>query len=203
MTGRLPRGRHGLSRAEVATQQRGRIVRALAEELAERGYVDTPVSAVLRRAGVSRETFYEQFASKQDCFVAALEQAVGELGDRLAAVLAGATGPPLERLSLLLDGYLDALAGQPALARLFLVETYAAGPAAMRRRLELQQSFVDAVAELLGGPVARPAATALVAAAIGLVTAWFAPGGAESGDLAQVLDPVLDLAAAWLGRAGT
>lgn len=199
MTARLPRGRHGLAREEVAGRQRARILAALAEVLTERGFVDTPVAAVIERAGVSRETFYQQFTSKQDCFVAALEETVGELAARLSSALATSAGDPLERFDRMLSVYLDALAERPATARLFLIETYAAGPAAMRRRLELQSQFVDGLMAVFGRTSARDRAVgeALVGAAIALVTARFV-----TGDLAGVRDvrrPVLDLAAAWLG----
>ena len=47
----------------------------------------TSVADVLRAAGVSRETFYEQFTSKEDCFMAAYDAAVEVL---LAAIPAAA-----------------------------------------------------------------------------------------------------------------
>src|SRR5689334_18114697 len=93
---RLPRGRHGLSREEVVRSQRGRIFRAMAEIMARKGYATTSVSEVLGAAGVSRETFYEQFSSKEECFMAAFEAAVDAV---LGAVdeAADESGSPLER----------------------------------------------------------------------------------------------------------
>jgi AcrR family transcriptional regulator len=172
---RLPRGRHTLSRADVTARQRARMLRAMTQVVTERGYVDTPVAAVIERAGVSRETFYQQFSSKQDCFVAALEDAIGRLAASLAAVLDQATGSPLERYDALLRGYLETVRAQPATARLFLLETYAAGPDAMRRRLELQQQFVDAIVRIFGarGAQGRFFAESLVAATISAVTGRF------------------------------
>src|SRR2546422_8181420 len=70
---KVPRGRHGLSREDVERSQRERMLRAMAEAVSELGYANTPVAEVLRRAGVSRETFYEQFANKEDCFLAAYD----------------------------------------------------------------------------------------------------------------------------------
>jgi AcrR family transcriptional regulator len=168
----LPRGRHGLSREEVAAAQRDRLLRATAEAMTENGYAATSVADILRRAGVSRETFYEQFSSKQDCFVAALEQAIALLRDAMRA-----SAPPgtdrRERIAAMLRTYLSAIAAEPALARLFLVEVYAAGEAAMRRRHELQEEFATAMAAVLGVRSAadRFACAAFVAAASSLVTA--------------------------------
>jgi AcrR family transcriptional regulator len=175
------------------------MLRAMAEVVTERGYVDTPVAAIIERAGVSRETFYQQFASKQDCFVAALEEAIGALAASLDAVLAATSGSPLERYGALLTGYLDSLAAQPALARLFLIETYAAGSEAMRRRLELQQQFVDAIAHIFDARSAqeRFAAEALVAATVSAVTARFISGDVRG--LAALRPKLLALAQTILG----
>jgi AcrR family transcriptional regulator len=61
----LPRGRHSLSREEVEGSQRERVQRAMAEAMAEKGYALTSVADILRRARVSRETFYELYTSRR------------------------------------------------------------------------------------------------------------------------------------------
>ena len=72
----LPRGRHSLSREEVRASQRRRMLEAMANATAEKGYVHTTVADVIKRAGVSRETFYEHFSDKEDCFIAAYDAGV-------------------------------------------------------------------------------------------------------------------------------
>ena len=67
----LPRGPHRLAREEVLASQRGRMLAAIAEAVAEKGYAATTVADVVGRAGVSRKTFYEHFADKEECFLAA------------------------------------------------------------------------------------------------------------------------------------
>ena len=76
---RLPRGRHGLPREAVTESQQRRIVQAMIEVVAERGYPETRVVDVIGVAGVSRKTFYELFASKEDCFLAAYDVLLGNL----------------------------------------------------------------------------------------------------------------------------
>ncbi|MBI5106708.1 MAG: TetR/AcrR family transcriptional regulator [Solirubrobacterales bacterium] len=178
--GRLPRGRHGLSRDEVAAAQRRRLLRATAAAMAELGYARTPVAEILRRAGVSRETFYQQFSSKEDCFAATFEAAVGVLLGRMASAAArrGPGDAPIDRFSRALRAYLDALAAEPELARVFLIEVYAAGPAAIERRAADQARFADAVAEVLGARTGarRFACEVLVAAIASLVTMRIAAG---------------------------
>src|SRR5215218_10272373 len=52
----LPRGPHQLAREVVAASQRGRMIEAMAEAVAEKGYPATTVADVVSRAGVSRKT---------------------------------------------------------------------------------------------------------------------------------------------------
>lgn len=146
----LPRGRHSLTREQVETSQRERLLLAMCEAVAERGYVATSVADVLARARVSRETFYRYFADKQACFHAAHDRGVeillGEMGEALRP---GTEATPLERLDRATARYLEVLAAHPAIARTFLVEVYAAGPESLRRRVEVQDAFVEVIAGML------------------------------------------------------
>src|SRR5690606_15137116 len=96
LMGPLPKGRHHLTRDEVEQTQRLRLAVAMADVLAERGYAGTPVAAVLERAGVSRQTFYELYANKLECFLDALDLVGAVLISRLGEALAG-DGDPVER----------------------------------------------------------------------------------------------------------
>ncbi len=66
---RLPRGPHRLARDEVIRNQRTRIHGAMIETIAQDGYEKTSIKKVLALAGVSRRSFYEQFANKEECFL--------------------------------------------------------------------------------------------------------------------------------------
>lgn len=190
----LPSGRHHLSREQVVASQRSRMLTAMAEQMAEKGYVGTSVTDVIRRAGVSRETFYQQFASKQDCFIQALDAGVEILSGLLDITTGRETRTPLERFRELLRVYLHTLAESPAVARVFLIEVYAAGPEAMRRRGDQQQRFADAIAEIFGAASdeQRFACEALVAATAQLVTARLATEDLDG--LRELEEPVTALA---------
>ena len=189
----LPRGRHGLTREQVVQSQRARIFRAMAETMAEKGYVATSVADVLRAAKVSRETFYEQFDSKADCFMSALEAAVDVV---IAAAFDAppAGGTPLERFDHGLRTYLDAVAARPELARLFLIEVYAAGPAALERRAAVQRRFAEILGDTFGRRTAsdRFANEAIVAATSSMVTARLAAGDLDG--LRALRRPLVGLA---------
>jgi AcrR family transcriptional regulator len=169
----LPRGRHRLSREEVFASQRGRLLAAMARAVAAKGFARTVVADVLAGAGVSRETFYEQFRDKEDCFLAAYEAAVETLLASVTEATAGAEdADPIERFDRAIAAYLELMAQDEALARVFLIDVYAAGAPALERRLDVFERFVDLVAEIFGARTRqeRLRAEALVGALSSMVT---------------------------------
>jgi AcrR family transcriptional regulator len=195
---RLPRGRHGLSRDEVAAVQRKRMLDALAKVITAKGYAAATVSDVIELAGVSRETFYEQFNSKQNCFEQAFDEAASAMVGVLGAELEP-EGTPMELFNRLLGTYLKLLSANPELARLFLIEVYAAGPEANRRRAQVQEQLVGAVVELFAARHERDrfACEALVAATSSMVTGRLLAGRAD--ELVQLRGPIASLAERLLG----
>jgi AcrR family transcriptional regulator len=134
---RLPRGR-------VTEIQRSRMLAAALEAVEEVGYGRMTVAQVIGRAKVSRKTFYDVFADREDCFLAALEQAVSQVGklvresyERESAWRDGVRAGLAELLA-----FLDA---EPALARLCLVEALGAGPRVLERRAELLEDLAEVV----------------------------------------------------------
>jgi AcrR family transcriptional regulator len=141
----LPRGPHALSRAEVAASQRSRLTRAFTELLAEGGYTAVTIGELAKRAGVSRGAFYEQFASKEECLLAAYEAfATGLLTAMTEGVSEDSTWD--EFISLTLDGYLGTLERDPVAARAFIVEMDAGGELARERRRQAIQGFAALLA---------------------------------------------------------
>jgi len=188
-----------LAREVVAASQRGRLIEAMAEAVAQKGYAATTVADVVSRAGVSRKTFYEHFRNKEDCFLVAYDTGVeillGELATR-----AEAAAPDLgwrERVRGGIRAYLEVLASEPAFAHTFLVEVLAAGPQALHRRDEVHRRFV----ELLRGQVAlarrdhpelpdvpEPVYAAIVGGINEVVSSWVREG--RTADLPE-LEPAL------------
>lgn len=163
----------------------------MAAAMAENGYVGTSVEDVLKRARVSRQSFYGVFSSKLDCFMAAFDKASALLRHRLEGAAEGG-GDPLARFERAFDAYLEALASEPGYARLFLVEVYAAGPEAVRRRSEIQQELAAALAGLMGlrGEKAAFACQMIVSAVGAMVTPAVAAG--DMAALRAVGPPVVE-----------
>jgi len=138
---RLPRGRHGLPREFIAQNQRERLLAALAECLEEKGYDRTTVSAIGKRAGVSKSDFYKQFESKDACFVAAYDDAVERIR---VVVLAACTERKDWANGVLaaLAALLDLFAAETAQTQLVLVEGLRAGRGVYDRYQVALQSFV-------------------------------------------------------------
>src|SRR3954451_2958182 len=133
----LPRGRHRLTREQVTASQRGRMLQAMAAAVAEKGYTRMAVADVVAGAGVSRETFYQHFADKEDCFLAAFDLVVDAVRHTMVDAVAGQPADPPPRYDRALRAYPDVLCAEGATARVFLVAVYAAGPRAVARRREV------------------------------------------------------------------
>jgi AcrR family transcriptional regulator len=126
-------GQDGLGIDDLMSIQRARILTAMIVEVAERGVGNVTVAHVVARSGVSRRTFYELFADREECFLAAFDEGVG----RIANVVVPAYESSSKWVGGLRAGLLallDCLDEDPAIARLLIVESLAAGPSALERR---------------------------------------------------------------------
>jgi AcrR family transcriptional regulator len=129
---RLPPGRHGLPREFVVHNQRERLIAGLAEAVAENGYASTTIAHITRHAAVSRRTFYEHFASKDECFVCAYDTVMEQLREHVdAAYQEQEEWPQAVRAGI--AAMLAFLAAEPNLARLSMVEALVAGPVVVER----------------------------------------------------------------------
>lgn len=149
--GRLPVGRHGLPRSFVARNQRLRIVAAMLRILPRRGYAGTTIGHVTEEAGVSRAAFYNQFAGKEECFLATYELASQWLCESVERAVAGREDWP-DRVRAGASEALRLLAVNPEVAHLLAVEALQAGPAARRRRRASLTRFVAALRAGGAGP---------------------------------------------------
>jgi AcrR family transcriptional regulator len=122
---------------------------AMAGAVAAKGYASTTVADVVAGAGVSRKTFYEHFRDKEECFLAAFDSGVDLLLDAiLGAQPAGDDATWLALMRARVRVYLETLASQPAFARTFLIEVFAAGPRALERRADVLRRFAQLFRDL-------------------------------------------------------
>lgn len=180
---RPPRGRHRLPPEVIARSQRERLLEAAVRVVAEKGYAATTVADLTREAGISRTTFYAMFEDKEACFLAAYDNVAEALIRRIATAYETEERWP-QRARAGLAALLDALAEEPAIARLALVDVGAAGPAAQRRyRAALQRltPLFEEGRDFAPGGRSLPANTSRMAigAVAGLIADELAEGRAE------------------------
>jgi AcrR family transcriptional regulator len=185
---RLPRGNHGLSRAQVAENQRWRLLGAASELLAERRLAGLTSRLIARRAGVSSHTFYEHFDNVDGVLAAAFANAAQLLVELIAGDCAS-TAEHREQVYGALEVAISLGAMEPGLVALFRVEVAVGIPevGAERERLLAR---LDALAAARGTETHRRSA---IAGAFSIAVEWLggnAPGTTDS--IAGELTPLLD-----------
>jgi AcrR family transcriptional regulator len=164
----LPRGPQALPRETVAAHQRERLFAAMVEAVNERGFVATTISDLVTRAGISRRSFYEHFANKDECLLATYDAIVDGLGQRLVRTY-DPTQSWLKRLEGVIRALFEEISARPDAARLICVEIGASGPAGMQRwaagSTEFER-FISRGFERAPGPgsIPDPVARAIVGA---------------------------------------
>lgn len=160
---RIAEVRPALPRKFIVLHQRRRLIDAIIELTVERGYWEMTVSEIVKRARMARTTFYENFSSKEDLFLvavdailaeaaaaveAACKEAGSDWGDILRALLVFAD----ERPAAMRVGMVDALAVPAGLARYeATVQRYAE---LMRVQVPVGTGLPETTEEMLVGGIA-------------------------------------------------
>jgi AcrR family transcriptional regulator len=129
----------------VAGHKRRRMMDAMVELVAEKGYEATKIADVVRRAGVARKTLYDNFDGKEEVFLAALNASFEQLTGAVSEACDGSK-EWAARVEAGLAAALEFVAEQPAAARLCLVESLSATPSSVRRYDEAMEEFVAILA---------------------------------------------------------
>jgi AcrR family transcriptional regulator len=138
------RGASVSPRVQVAGMQRARLLAAAVVTVEELGWSGASVANIAGRARVSRRTFYDLFANREDCLLAVLQGAVERIeGEILAADLAG--GPWRDRVREGLFVILSFLDREPMLARVCVVQALRGGP----RVLQWREGVLARLSEIL------------------------------------------------------
>src|SRR5215217_2731156 len=156
--------------------RRGRILRALAASMAEKGYQATTIADIARAGRVSKTVVYAHFRDKEHCLLELYSRATDRVLEtvRTAQTAAQAADLPWrDRLRAGIGAYLETLAAGPAVAWAALVEVQAAGRAALALRRDMIDRYVDLLTEVAEGLVeehpdeVRPVARDVLVAAVG------------------------------------
>jgi AcrR family transcriptional regulator len=194
----VPRGRHAPPlevRREVQLQ---RLFQSAAKVFSEVGYADASAEAISREAGMSKATFYEHFANKEECILA-LTDAAGAASRAAVAQAASTAEEQFEaRVHARVQRFLAGLEMFPEMARVVLVDVIGVGPAGSAKRDEMLQAFADflvsenqAAHDSYGAPLFSSAddAFAIVGAIVELASRQLRTGRPERmSDLEPVIE---------------
>lgn len=184
---RLPPGPHGLPPDLVERNQRERLIAAMAEECAARGYAETSVAEIARRAGVSTASFYRQFKGRRECMLASFEELFGRLAEAIEGSCAVEADPDL-RVRAGIRTAASLLAADPPTARLLTIEIGAVGTEGVRAQQTAIERLAGSLREAGGGSEAADSRSTrewvAVAAMVALVAKRVAEG--EAPDAAEL-----------------
>ncbi|HEV3323240.1 MAG TPA: TetR family transcriptional regulator [Solirubrobacteraceae bacterium] len=160
--------------ARVAEIQRSRLLAAAVRAVDELGWASTTVADVVARSRISRRTFYETFANREECLAALFEDILARVSGELAR--AGLEGLEWrERVRRGLWMILAFLDREPVLARVLVVQALSGGPEVLMRREEVLGRLASVVDEgrglPRGGRCTPLTAEGVVGAAFGIVYA--------------------------------
>jgi AcrR family transcriptional regulator len=207
---------------ERSTGARERLMVALAEVMGDKGYANATIADIVGAARMSKRTFYEHFADKEECLLAVYAHACDRLVEVLRASALAGDLPWRERVRATAYAYLAALDAMPVVSRALLVEVQAAGARAFALRRRTQERFADVLCEVVeagrtGEPDVRPLSPAMALAIVGGINelllnavdpyggpARTGEAGLEAGDppLTGLTETVTELVSAVLAYRG-
>lgn len=131
--GRWPTSAAPVGREASRALQRKKLVRAVIDVMAKRGFADTSVERICTQADVSFPTFRKHFGNKDECFLAAIDESVEGASTKVSAAVEAAGGDWATGISAGLAALLEFIAADPPRARVCLVESLTAGAGGIER----------------------------------------------------------------------
>jgi AcrR family transcriptional regulator len=202
MTTALDNGAHR-SQAGAADPFRDRLLDGLAASIGEKGYRDTTVADIVRHARTSKRTFYEQFASKEDCLIELLRRN----NEDLIASIRATVEPEAEwqeQIRQAAGAYVDHIESRPAITLSWIREAPALGAAARPLHRSAMEHLTDMLVDLTDSPGFRRAGLSPISRPLALIllgglrelTALFVEDGR---DVRGIVEPAIMASTAILG----
>lgn len=137
------------------SEHRARLLQAMASVVTEKGFAACTIADIVRSAGVSKRTFYENFDSKDSCFLALYKAASADSLEALRSSLIP-DKPWQHQVDHALHTYFSYLAAEPALVQTLFVEIYQLGPTGMHVRREVVREMAAFVLSVVNAPSLPP-----------------------------------------------
>lgn len=182
---------------------RRRLLDGLAASIGERGYRATTVADIVRHARTSKRTFYDQFPSKEQCFLELLEADNEKLGDDIRAAV-DSDADWRDQIRQAVEAYVSHIESRPALTLSWIREFPSLGAIArpvQRRGLELLTTLL---VDLSGSAGFRrsdlaPLTPSMAVILLGGLRELTAQAVEDGKDVREIVAPAVDASVALLG----
>jgi AcrR family transcriptional regulator len=184
--------------AAPLNDHRRRLLDAMSQVVARKGYAQTTIADLAAEARVSRRTFYEHFDSKAECLIALYEAA----SDQALGVLKGAIDPARDwhtQIEQAIGAYLGTLACNPVLLRTLFIAILGLGPQGLAARRRANRRLAEFILQVVNAPArGKPLPAALATGIVGAINELILEA-IERDEIEQL--PGLTRSAAQLARA--
>lgn len=147
---------------------RTRLLEGLAQSIVERGYRETTVADIVRHAKTSKRTFYDQFASKEECFIDLLRTNNTDMIVGIRDAVDPEATPP-EQVHAALGAYIDHISSRPAITLSWIREAPALGESARALHRLAMDHLSDMLVAISTSPGFQKAGLAPVSRELALI----------------------------------
>lgn len=185
---------------------RRRLLDGLAASIGERGYRATTVADIVRHARTSKRTFYDQFASKEQCFLELLDAN----NDRLSADISAAVDPDADwqhQIRQAVEAYVSHIDARPAVTLSWIRELPSLGDAARAVQRHGLQVLTSLLVDLSGSAGFRraelpPLTPPLAVILLGGLRELTALAVEDGKDVREIVEPAVEASVALVGSRG-
>jgi AcrR family transcriptional regulator len=131
---RMSRTIRGLDAEQRRAERREQLLDAALVLFADHGYLGTSIEQICSTAYIGTKSFYELFASREECYVALLQRTSERLEEQMKAAAAQATGNERQEAPLLLATFVHALVDDPRITKVTFGMASGISAAAERQR---------------------------------------------------------------------
>lgn len=180
-----------------------RLLDGLAASITERGYRASTVADIVRYARTSKRTFYDQFASREECFLELLRTDIEKLGESIQA----SVDPEADwhiQIRQAVEAYVGYIESRPAITLSWIRELPSLGAAArpvQRRGLQLLSSLLIDLSASPGFRRAQlpPLTPPLAVILLGGLRELTALAVEDGKPVREIVEPAVDASVALLG----
>jgi AcrR family transcriptional regulator len=202
----VPRDAPEPASPDAAAEFRRRLLDGMAATIRDSGFRDATVADIVRHARTSRRTFYEHFASKQDCYVALLHESNAAIVREIAAAV-DPHAPWRHQVRQAIEGWIAAAKSQPAITLSWIREIPALGADARQLQRDSLETFIVLIESLMDTAELRaegvlPPPRQLTIMLLGGLRELIATTVEDGGDIADIVDVAVQATVALLGPRG-